>query len=349
MEYPVSDIDSISFSLSDERPYTPVVQHTNIESMYFDGFEYCPTSQRLFARGRGNGLYEYKNGQWEHLPNWFWYPSVGEYMGYIFVGTGDAIYRETPDKTDFYVAFNGYGDLAGSLGGNGKRFFAGCGACDPRGILGSGDNNDENGKSWFGVTAQQIGSFYSIAALGDDVFFGAGPMEINHPSVGVVRWDETLVNIVPTNITNGEFSVAAAQNRMFACGNGKVYIWDGTQFNEIATGGVIRSAGNNLYRFDSEGISRYDVASSSFVQFHSSEVNNYAEIEVFKGKLYAFNNLPGGVRIEVYDFKNQQWEESIQTDYPAVWTKHSLATEYGLFFTNPVSNTGIRVIVPTYN
>lgn len=332
LEYNVDDIDSISFS-KDDRAYTPVFKYTNITNGTWAQFEVC--KGRLFAVNVHYGLVEYKNGIWEapaDIPSTA-YGLIKEHNGRIFIADVNGVYLEK-DNGQFERQLFGM-DMKGALGGSDKNYFLGSGTYQ-NGIYRL--VNDQ-----FVMTNQNVGTWYSIESLGDDVFFGAGATHIHHVNPGIVRWDEPSQMIVPTNISDGVCTLAKYKNAMYASG-AKVWKWNGTEFVEIYPSyASIRVTGDHLYIViggDDPKVMVYDDATETFQLIYNGFIGDIKEHD---GKLYVFGN--GDVK--VYNKETQNWDD-VETDNAT--GSLAFSCEYGLFVANHLGGEmGILKMEPKYD
>ncbi len=333
IQYDIADVDSITFQ---EFNYTPAFKNTNITSGSWDNIALC--KNRLFATHMISGTVEYIDGNWVTLNTGFSgannYPIIGENSGSILIASSDGVYAQSPnDGNNFHVALNGKGDLAGALGGSSKYYFS-TGGTNGNGIF-------RFTGYWFADTNQSLGCWYSIEALDDDnVFFGAGASHVS-ANYGVVRWDGPQQKIMTTNLTSGVYTLTKFNDKMYAQGQDGVYVWDGSSFVKIhSTGGMLRVAGNNLYCFNSAGVLKFDVASSTFNVWASKDKGYFTEIEEYDGWIYLF-----GEKVIGYNRASDTWKD-IASD--GSYITKAFISPVGLFICGNNNNKGIQKMVPNY-
>ncbi len=324
--------------------YTPVFKSTNISTGSYVSFALYG-KDRVFAAGVTEGILEYVNGKWDTplgmsdaVKNDIFYARMRQGAnGKFFISTSKGVYYQAGDNV-YKQATSPWdkGDMAGALGGTDKNFFVSAGR-NFRGIY------KWDGVSKFVLTNQVEGCFYSIEALDDNnVFFGSHTESDGTPgkTYGIRRYNGSSI-VAIDGFKDGSYNLATLNNKMYAVGGGKVYLWNGTTFNPIyEKGGTLRVTGGALYLLTASEVLVYDETAKTFTSTKPALTGIYYDIVYSDGFTYAFGET--GVKA----YANNAWT-NIST--PATKITTGIASTPGLFMGGLGNNKGIQIMDKVYN
>lgn len=321
--------------------YIPVFKSTNITSGSYTSFALYG-NDRVFAAETVSGILEYVNGNWvkptgmsQAVYNDIYYAKMKQGAGGkffiscakgVYFQSGDNVYKQATSPWD-------NGDMAGALGGNDTNFFVSAG------VGFHGIYKWDGTTSKFIPTNQTNGCFYSIESSGNDVFFGSYQKSDGTAgkTYGVVRYNASSGKIEPTNLSTGEYQLAAFNGKMYTSDGGLVHVWDGAKFSQIYDkGGILRSTGGALYLLTNNEIWIFDEKAKTFKSFLQG---NYSDIVYSDGYTYVFGKT--GVKA----LGNSTWLNVSSV----VEVTTGIATTSGLFMGGTNNNKGIQIMDKVYN